>query len=34
MTAISFDVRAQHGAARAGVLHTPHGDVRTPSCVR
>ena len=30
MGAISFEVVAQHGAARAGLLHTPHGDVRTP----
>lgn len=30
MGAISFDVQAEHGAARAGVLRTPHGDVHTP----
>ncbi len=26
----SFDLLAQDGAARAGVFHTPHGDVPTP----
>ena len=25
-----FEVTARDGAARAGVLHTAHGDVRTP----
>lgn len=32
MTAFSFDVekREKPGGARAGVLHTPHGDVLTP----
>ena len=28
-----FAVSARSGAARAGVLHTPHGDVRTPAFV-
>jgi queuine tRNA-ribosyltransferase len=27
---ISFSLTATHGQARAGVLHTPHGDVPTP----
>ena len=26
----SFDIVAQNGKARAGVLHTPHGDIPTP----
>jgi queuine tRNA-ribosyltransferase len=26
----SFQVQAQSGRARAGVFHTPHGDVHTP----
>ncbi len=30
MTAIRFDLVATDGRARAGVLHTPHGDVPTP----
>jgi queuine tRNA-ribosyltransferase len=30
MPAISFEVLAERGPARAGILHTPHGDVRTP----
>ena len=25
-----FEVTARDGAARAGILHTAHGDVRTP----
>ena len=28
-----FTITARDGAARAGVLHTPHGDVRTPAFV-
>jgi len=28
-----FDITARDGAARAGVIHTPHGDVRTPAFV-
>ena len=28
-----FDIHARDGAARAGVIHTPHGDVRTPAFV-
>lgn len=28
---ISFDVVARRGEARAGMLHTPHGDVPTPA---
>ena len=30
---MTFTVSARSGAARAGVLHTPHGDVRTPAFV-
>lgn len=30
MSAFSFTLQAQKGAARAGILHTPHGDVETP----
>jgi queuine tRNA-ribosyltransferase len=28
-----FDIAARDGSARAGVIHTPHGDVRTPAFV-
>jgi queuine tRNA-ribosyltransferase len=28
-----FDITARDGSARAGVIHTPHGDVRTPAFV-
>src|SRR5437868_6277237 len=31
MPAIHFEVTATDGRARAGLLHTPHGDVRTPA---
>ncbi|WP_395647409.1 tRNA guanosine(34) transglycosylase Tgt [Terricaulis sp.] len=31
MTAFSFDIHARDGAARAGVLRTPRGDIRTPA---
>src|SRR5262245_44276204 len=30
MSGLSFSVVARSGRARAGVLHTPHGDVETP----
>ncbi|HLM09199.1 MAG TPA: tRNA guanosine(34) transglycosylase Tgt [Thermoleophilaceae bacterium] len=30
MAASPFTISARDGAARAGVIHTPHGDVRTP----
>ncbi|MBN1484814.1 MAG: tRNA guanosine(34) transglycosylase Tgt [Chloroflexia bacterium] len=30
MTSFSFDLLAREGRARAGLLHTPHGDVPTP----
>src|SRR5436190_13128907 len=30
MAAITFEVTAELGAARAGILHTPHGDAQTP----
>ena len=29
----AFEITARDGAARAGVIHTPHGDVRTPAFV-
>jgi queuine tRNA-ribosyltransferase len=29
--AFSFDLQATDGAARAGVMHTPRGDIRTPA---
>jgi queuine tRNA-ribosyltransferase len=28
-----FEISARDGSARAGVIHTPHGDVRTPAFV-
>ena len=28
--AFTFDLQAKDGQARAGVLHTPHGDIPTP----
>ncbi|HEX6298835.1 MAG TPA: tRNA guanosine(34) transglycosylase Tgt [Acidimicrobiia bacterium] len=31
MPAVSWTSKATDGAARSGVLHTPHGDVRTPT---
>lgn len=31
MTAFPFDIHARDGAARAGVLRTPRGDIRTPA---
>jgi queuine tRNA-ribosyltransferase len=30
---LSFEIDARDGAARAGVLRTPHGDVRTPAFI-
>jgi queuine tRNA-ribosyltransferase len=30
---VSFEVAARDGAARAGVLHTPHGDIDTPAFI-
>ena len=33
MTAGPFEIDARAGAARAGVLHCAHGDVRTPAFV-
>ncbi|HSS04321.1 MAG TPA: tRNA-guanine transglycosylase, partial [Solirubrobacterales bacterium] len=30
---LRFEVAARDGAARAGVLHTPHGEVRTPAFI-
>lgn len=29
----SFEIIAEHGKARAGIIHTPHGDILTPSFV-
>jgi queuine tRNA-ribosyltransferase len=31
MTGFSFEIQAQDGAARAGVIRTPRGDIRTPA---
>lgn len=31
MPAVSWTSKVTDGAARAGVLHTPHGDIRTPA---
>lgn len=31
MTAFAFEIQARDGAARAGVLRTPRGDIRTPA---
>ncbi len=31
MTAFAFDIHARDGAARAGVLRTPRGEIRTPA---
>jgi len=31
MPAVSWTSKATDGAARSGVLHTPHGDIRTPA---
>lgn len=33
MRPISFAIEKKHGSARAGVLHTPRGDIRTPAFV-
>ncbi|BBB48230.1 tRNA guanosine(34) transglycosylase Tgt [Pelolinea submarina] len=30
ITPFSFELVAQDGSARAGILHTPHGDIHTP----
>ena len=30
ITPFSFELIAQDGSARAGLLHTPHGDIKTP----
>jgi queuine tRNA-ribosyltransferase len=31
MTAFRYELHTTHGAARAGVIHTPHGDIHTPA---
>jgi queuine tRNA-ribosyltransferase len=33
MSNFSFEVEKQNGLARAGVIHTPHGDIKTPCFV-
>ena len=33
MTGAPFTIEGRDGAARAGLIHTPHGDVRTPAFV-
>ena len=30
---LKFDIRKQDGLARVGVIHTPHGDIKTPAFV-
>ncbi|MDB5264672.1 MAG: queuine tRNA-ribosyltransferase queuine tRNA-ribosyltransferase [Parcubacteria group bacterium] len=30
MRPISFEIQKRHGRARAGIIHTPHGDIKTP----
>lgn len=30
---LKFDIEKQNGLARAGVIHTPHGDIKTPAFV-
>ena len=30
---LKFDIEKQDGLARVGVIHTPHGDIRTPAFV-
>ncbi len=30
---LSFEIEARDGSARAGMLHTPHGEVRTPAFI-
>ncbi|MGH7919143.1 MAG: tRNA guanosine(34) transglycosylase Tgt, partial [Candidatus Dormibacteraceae bacterium] len=27
---LQFEITAEDGCARAGVIHTPHGDLQTP----
>lgn len=31
MTAFTFELHARDGAARTGIIHTAHGDIRTPA---
>lgn len=31
MSAFSFSIKAREGKARAGTIHTPHGDIQTPA---
>lgn len=33
MNPVSFTIEAEHARARAGILHTPHGDISTPAFV-
>ncbi len=30
---LKFDIEKRHGLARAGTIHTPHGDIKTPAFV-
>jgi len=30
---LKFDIEKKHGLARAGVIHTPHGDIKTPAFI-
>lgn len=31
--ALKFDIEKSHGLARVGVIHTPHGDLKTPAFI-
>ncbi|MBQ9180894.1 tRNA-guanine transglycosylase, partial [Candidatus Saccharibacteria bacterium] len=30
---LKFDIVSSHGLARAGIIHTPHGDIETPAFI-
>ena len=30
---LKFDIEKRKGLARVGVIHTPHGDIKTPAFV-
>ena len=30
---LNFDIECRDGLARTGVIHTPHGDIKTPAFV-
>ena len=33
MSDFGFSIQARHGLGRAGVIHTPHGEIRTPAFI-